>query len=275
LQAERLAKSGHEVAAYLDSRAVGTNGEDLTGLPVKPLIPGLTYRIEFDAGTADITLEGENRKLDVAAADEDTTNAFFSAWTGDATKGGEIAASIADWIDPNNDARPLGAEAAWYLSRGYEPRNTGLGSADLFLVKGIRTDDLAPAIIESKDSPAVRSALSWFIAEVPAGGRVNPNYASRTVLAALPGMTPKIMDVIIEARQHAIFSTSDDFRNRTGVSVDSPLLARLAFDRGSAPAVLVVARLHDSTSVRTERRVRRRTATNRYVALIERNVPPE
>src|SRR5262245_54556654 len=68
LQAERLAKSGHEISAYLEGRGLGTNGEDLAGLPVEPLIPLLSYRVKLDVGTVDVVLEGENSKFDLSAA---------------------------------------------------------------------------------------------------------------------------------------------------------------------------------------------------------------
>src|SRR5438093_1875005 len=142
LQAERLAKSGHEVAAYLESRVLGSTTEDLAGLPVAPVIAGIRYRVTCEAGTTGIVLEVANGKLDVTSAKEDEVAAFFAAWTGDSDRGRQIAAAIADWIDYDDEIRPFGAEAESYLNRGYRPRNGPLGSADLHLIQGITPEVL-------------------------------------------------------------------------------------------------------------------------------------
>ena len=49
----------------------------------------------------------------------------------------------------------------------------------------------------------------------------------------------------------------------------------LAFDRGMAPAILAIARLRNSTRIRTERRTGRQVGRRRTVVLgsIERNIP--
>src|SRR5678815_3523796 len=60
LQAERLAKAGYEVASYLQTRGIVTTAEDLSGLPVQPVIPGLRYKVAFDPGAVDVSYEGEN-----------------------------------------------------------------------------------------------------------------------------------------------------------------------------------------------------------------------
>ncbi|PYS54943.1 MAG: hypothetical protein DMG13_06245 [Acidobacteria bacterium] len=278
LQAERLAKSGHEVAAYLESRVLGSTTEDLAGLPVAPVIAGIRYRVTFDAGTTDIVLEGENGKLDVTSAKEDEVAAFFTAWTGDSDRGRQIAAAIADWIDYDDEIRPFGAEAESYLNRGYRPRNGPLGSADLHLIQGITPEVLSPAIINSNESPALRPSLVRFVAALPTGNRVNPNYASATVLQVIPGMTPQLLQSILNIRQHSIFRTQADFHNQTGLPPDSPLLTHLAFDRGNAPAVVTIARLQDSPATWIERRTQNLSPRGPYrkaLWLVERHGVPD
>ncbi|MBI4471637.1 MAG: general secretion pathway protein GspK [Acidobacteria bacterium] len=280
LQAERLAKSGYELAAYLETRSLGTTLEDLTELPVEPLVAGLSYRVAFDIGSIELILEGENRKLDLASAGEDVTEGFFTVWTGNPERSREIAAAIADWMDPNDDPRDRGAESATYAGRGYSPRNAGLGSADLFLVRGLTPEDFAPAVIELQDAPGVRNPLPSFIAETRTGNAVNPNYASGIVLQSLPGMTQGILGSILEMRRNSIFTSTEDFRKRAGLPSDSPFLKHFTFDRGTAPAILALARLHNSSKTRSERRTRMQIINPgrvpvRFVGLIERNMPPQ
>jgi Tfp pilus assembly protein PilV len=276
LQAERLAKSGHEMAQYLETRSLGVPTEDLSGLAVEHVVAGLKYQVAFDIGTVELTLEGENGKFDLASATEEDAATFFSTWTGDFNRGREIAASIADWIDTNDEPRSFGAEFPWYSSRGYRPRNAVLGASDPLLVKGITPDDFLPAMIGSESTPAIRQPLSRFISAGLTGRAVNPNYASPVVLRSLTGMTSGILDRILAMRQGSVFVNAEDFRTRMGLAADSPLLMHLTFNRGSTPAILAVARLRDSSRIRKERRVqtyeRRRTATVRFVSLIERSV---
>src|SRR5262249_8755423 len=180
LQAERLAQGGHDFASYLETRMLGTTGDNLTGLPVQPVVAGLKYRIMLDRGTIDLVFEGENGKFDLLSADEANSRAFWTTWTGDVQRGQEIAASTADWEDADDTPRSSGAESESYSGRGYSPRNSGLGSADLPLIKGISAEDLAPGVMELNGVPAVRKGLFRFIAMVPTGSAVNVNYASPT-----------------------------------------------------------------------------------------------
>jgi general secretion pathway protein K len=254
LQAERLAASGHEFEQYLQTRGLGVSTEDLSGLPVEPLVPGYRYRVRLDSGTIDLLLEGENGKIDLASADEETLIRFFTAWTGDAGRGRLISDSILDWIDPDDSPRPLGAEAAAYAGNGYLPRNASIGAADLFLIKGLMPTDFFPSTIESEGAVILRNGLSGVTARVPVGRGVNPNYASTVVLQSVPGMTSHLLETILALRTTSVFRDREDFRQRTGIPTDATALTRLVFDRGTAPATLSIATLAHSSRVRTYRR---------------------
>ena len=66
LQAERFAQSGHDFESYLETRMIGTDRENLAGLPVQAVVAGLKYRVVLDRGTIDLVLEGENGKFDLS-----------------------------------------------------------------------------------------------------------------------------------------------------------------------------------------------------------------
>ena len=256
LQNERLAKSGHELAAYLETRGLASPAEDLTGLPVEPVVPDYSYRMRLEPGTVELFLEGENGKIDLSSADEQAAISFFTWRTGDAARPRQITESLADWSDSDDSIRPFGAESSWYLASGYRPRNAGLGAADLFLIKGLTPADFFPAVVDSLDSTegvSVRPSLSRLTATIAVGNRINPNYAPRVVLESMPGMTSDLLESIIQIRQKSIFKNHEDFSLRTGVGPQSPILNRLAFDRGSAPAIRSVAQF---STARSERRTR-------------------
>jgi general secretion pathway protein K len=269
LQAERLAASGQQLAAYLETRSIGTSGEDLVGLPVQTVVRGLTYQITLDVGSIDIVFEGENGKFDLTAATEQDMAAFFTSWTGDANRGREIAAAIADWTDANDDPRPFGAESEWYLSRGYRPRNASLGMADLYLVKGLTPEDFMPAIAGSGRTVSIRPPLTDLLAVVPTGTRVNPNYASPAVLQTLPAMSAQVLAAIVTDRGRSTASNVQDLSRNTGIAGDSPLLTHLSFDRGTSPAILTIARLRSSNKTQMERRIGRMRSPSQLAVLIE------
>src|SRR6185369_1283642 len=132
-----------------------------------------------------------------------------------------ITASIADWIDGDDDLRPSGAEAAQYLNRGYRPRNASLAAADLFLINGMKPEDFLPTIIGSSQTPVVREPLTRAISSVPSGNLVNPNYAQPVVLRSLADMTQQTLARILESRRQSIFKDLQDFRTRVGIAEDS------------------------------------------------------
>ena len=151
-----------------------------------------------------------------------------------------------------------------------------MGNADLVLIKGIEPRDLPAAIIDSNNRPAVREPLMRFISAISSGARVNPSYASRRVLESVPGMGRPLLQTILDARRTSVFTDPQDFQKRTGLTDPAPILDYFVFDRGSSPAVIAAARLNNSnTAVHVERRVRRRTAISRHLALIEHGFPAE
>jgi hypothetical protein len=92
-------------------------------------------------------------------------------------------------------------------------------------------------------------------------------------------MTPDTLARILDARQRSIFTSAQDFQERLGLGPTSPLMSRFTFARGTSPAVLALARLHNSTRVTAERRVRtqvidrRRGIPVRLLSLIEYGIP--
>jgi len=275
LQTELLASSGHQVTTYLETRAFGTASENFNGLPVQALTPGLSYRVTFNTGTVDVILEGENQKIDLAAGGEERTAAFFAFWTGDANRGREIGASIADWVDPDDTPRAAGAESVAYSGKGYLPRNGPFSSADLLLIKGFTPADFTFRLAGEQGLPQVREPVFRFIAAVPgsSGGRLNPNYASRAILQTVPGMTSSVLQRILDLRRQAPFTSLKDFQSRTGLDGNSSLSSEFVFDRGQIPAVSVIAHLQNSASMRVERRAYSFSSNVRVVALVERNLP--
>jgi type II secretory pathway component PulK len=245
--------AGQEIATYLVSRGLGTVSENLDGVPVDVIQAGFHYVLHLPGGDVDLYLDAEDGKLSLSSAPEALLEGFFAAWSGDSTRGRELAAVVKDWRDPDDVPETQGAEAASYLDRGYSPRNGPLSIADAGLLKGISPEDFRDRL-EAGTALNRRSGLSMFFTNAPVGGTVNPNYASKLVLRAVPGFSQQTVERILAQRRTRFFRDAPDFASRVGLPQDSPSWAFLSFAR-RVPSILVVARSDDGRVVSSERRV--------------------
>jgi type II secretory pathway component PulK len=255
LQAEELARSGQEFAAFLETRGLSKSPDFMAGLPFEAPTPGFHYRAQLPTGVVDIYFESDNGKLDLSSAPPEVLTNFFSIWTGDSTQAQLITAAIEDWRDPDNDARTNGAEAPYYAPLNYAPRNTGLGLADAPLIRGIAPDDFQLKPTRRSDGVTVlREGLDAYVTSAGAGSFINPNFASEPVLRSVPGLSQSQVETILASRTNRLFDDSNDFQARTGLLPDSQTLKYLTLNR-NAPAVSSIARLKSSAVSRSERRV--------------------
>jgi type II secretory pathway component PulK len=124
-------------------------------------------------------LEDVAARLDVNAASAESLRRLLA--------NDSLADALLDWRDPDDLARPHGAEAAWYRERGRRaPRNGPLADVgELMLVRGF-------------DSALV-SSLSRLLA-VRGGGRLDLNAVRPELLPLVPGMGPEAAEVVLRRR---------------------------------------------------------------------------
>jgi type II secretory pathway component PulK len=98
------------------------------------------------------------------------------------------AAALLDWTDADTVPRAAGAERAWYLSRQrVPPRNGPVASVqELSMVRGFE-----PVSVEWLERNFT----------VYGSGRLNPNLADATLLAAIPGLGPGVARQLRARRQ--------------------------------------------------------------------------
>jgi hypothetical protein len=111
--------------------------------------------------------------------------------------GDSLADAVLDWRDPDDVARPLGAEGDWYRAqRRVLPRNAPLGDvAELRLVRGFDSatvQRLEPLLTTSGDV------------------EVDLNAAPRAVLATLPGLDAAAIATIVARRGSAPIRSTDE-----------------------------------------------------------------
>ncbi len=123
-----------------------------------------------------------------------------------------LADALVDWLDPDSDTRPQGAEAQDYLAAGspYRPRNGPLLSPDeLGRIIGFSTE--------------VVQKLQPFVA-VHGGGKLNVNSAPKELLLAWDEQVEATdIEPLLEERRLRPLKTLDQVRDLMGVDAFSAL----------------------------------------------------
>ena len=150
----------------------------------------------WDDGDAHIAANAldESGKIDLnTAADGLLRGLLQSAGGLDVDTAQRFVDVIDDWKDADDIRRPNGAEAADYKAAGlsYTPANAPFESvAELQRVLGM--------------TPTLYAALADQLTVFSKAPGVNPAYASRTVLLAMPGATAEVVDAYLRQRQDAL-----------------------------------------------------------------------
>jgi general secretion pathway protein K len=150
----------------------------------------------WDEGEAHVAANAidESGKIDLNSASDALLKGLFQSAGGlDVDAAQRVVDVIDDWKDADDLRRPNGAEAPDYQAAGltYKPANAPFESvAELRRVLGMTATLYA----------AVADHLTVF-SKSPG---VNPAFASRAVLLAMPGATPEVVDNYLARRQEAL-----------------------------------------------------------------------
>lgn len=136
----------------------------------------------------------ESGKIDLNAAPDILLINLFEVAAGvDSDTATRLVAAIDDWKTAGDAKRPQGAKAPDYQAAGlsYAPPNAPFETvAELQRVLGM--------------TPALYAAVADSLTVFSQQAGVNPAYASRTVLLALPNATPEVVDAYIAQRNDAL-----------------------------------------------------------------------
>lgn len=185
LMAESGVKGGVELLKNLRQ---GGDAAALLQILERPL------ELEDEKGTVSVAMEEENGKLNLNAVSEFHDQARRRLLRLRGLPEG-IGDALADWVDPDGDPRPDGAEAPYYqtLPAPYLPRNGRFETfGELGLVRG-----LSPALVQGLAPCATVYGIDWSI---------NINTAPLPVLMALhDDMTEELARSVIERRRQKPF----------------------------------------------------------------------
>jgi general secretion pathway protein K len=151
---------------------------------------GRTYDFTFDTAHVSVELTDESGKIDINTSEDTLLQALFVSVGVDPATAEQLSDALQDFRDPDDIARPHGAEADAYKTAGlaYGPRNQPFTSvAEVQQVLGMDYQ------LYSKIEPAIT-----IYASAP---KPNPAYAPLEVLMTFPGMTLELAQQLIAARQ--------------------------------------------------------------------------
>lgn len=136
----------------------------------------------------------ESGKIDINAVTDALLLSFLqTAGQLDVDTAGRLVDAIGDWKDADDLRRPNGAESAEYQAAGlsYKPANAAFETvADLQRVLGM--------------TPALFARLAGNLTVYSGAPGINPQFASRAVLMALPAATDAVVDTYIAQRAAAL-----------------------------------------------------------------------
>lgn len=153
---------------------------------------GHRWRVETETGILDVAIADVTGRIDLNAAPPVLIAGLLVAAGQDPVEAEGLADRIADWRDADDTPRPNGAEQADY--QGYEPPPRVANGPFLSADEVTRVPGITPALwARIADAVTVYSRRPG----------INPLYASKTALLAVPGMAEEDADAILEARSEA------------------------------------------------------------------------
>lgn len=162
--------------------------------------------LEDEKGKISVTMEEENGKLNLNAVSEFHDQARRRLLRLQGLPEG-IGDAVADWVDPDQDPRPDGAEAPYYqaLSAPYLPRDGRMETfGEVGLIRG-----LSPALAQKLTPHATVYGADWAI---------DVNAAPVPVLMALhDDMTEELARAVVEQRRQKPFTSIGELATVPGM----------------------------------------------------------
>ena len=169
-------------------------------------------------GTVSLTMTELESKININTANGPLLQQVLTAQGADADSISVVSDSILDWIDPDDNTRPAGAESDYYLGLvpSYSAKNAPIDNLDeLLLVKGVTHDMYYGSSSNSSNTPFPEHKLGFGHApgQEPdyafglrdvftpfSAGKINILTASDQVLQLIPGIDTAAAQAIETAR---------------------------------------------------------------------------
>jgi general secretion pathway protein K len=149
---------------------------------------GRVYRFPLGEGEVEVSIRDEDGKIDLNEASIELLAGLFAALGLEREAAQAMAERIGDFRDPDSDPEPLGAEDPAYLAAGLQD-----GAADRPLVSDV---ELVRVLGMTRE---LYQRVRPHVTVYAGSDGVDPTRATRAVLEALPGITPEVVERLIEA----------------------------------------------------------------------------
>lgn len=163
-------------------------------------IDGRPRTMAFGSARLTIRLQDERGKIPINRLDDELAEHVLAAAGLEGQPLAVARDSLLDWIDDDDDARPNGAEAAYYAPQGIQPRNGALVSiGELGRVRGF--------------DRALVARLAPYITVTSGSTSFDPSFASAFAINAMgdeAGATRAIEESREEAGQRTAIALTDD-----------------------------------------------------------------
>jgi general secretion pathway protein K len=156
----------------------------------------------------------------------------------------EVMDAILDWLDPDDQRRPMGAEREYYmaLKHPYAPKNGPLDSlGEMLLIKGIDSS----IFYGTDEREGLRNYLTVY-----SDGKININTASLPVLLSLSSKVDQIMaQAVLDSRGKKPFRSPEDLRSIPGWDSVYPQISSEIAVRSNYFSLEVQGNYHDSRAI--------------------------
>ncbi|MFA6545281.1 MAG: general secretion pathway protein GspK [Limisphaerales bacterium] len=223
-----LGRSGVELARYVVGQQANIPNEQYDALNQKwaggpmgtneALAAVSLTDVRLGPGTFNVKIVDCERKVNINTASPQILAQALKLCGVDVSEAGQVSDSILDWIDPDNQTRPNGAESDYYLSLNppYQCKNGPLDDlTELMLIRGVVPDmfygtdlsqiDVPRSVtgralaVNKYTGPIYTNALRDMFTTTSVG-KVNLNTASALVLQVIGGMDAATAQAVIARR---------------------------------------------------------------------------
>ena len=252
-----LARGGIEAAVYSLARTAAPASSLADAESNEQFLPGRRWlRFDFSGGTSWVEVVPENAKLNVNLAPPEQLAALLQALGLSATESLDLAAAIVDWRSPRASS-VANAFDLYYagLLEPYPARHASLEQVeDLLPVKGMSRELFYGRLEKTSEGPwQRRPPLADLLTTEATFGGINPNYAAREVLQALPGWNENLAAAVVQARMTVSFNSLSELQSAAPEVSSVVAVTPLTFSTGPVYTLTATGLLADSSVRRSVR----------------------
>jgi general secretion pathway protein K len=222
------------------------------------------YLFAFNSGQARVRFEFPGRRIDVNRVPATVLASMFDSLGVAEQRRNELVDSILDWRDNDDIPHLYGAEINDYQAAGLsqasnesrKPRNGPFQSIDeMLFVRNVTPELFYGSLRSDPDTGRYQRVpgLRDLVTVNSSRGTLNPNLASRDVLAALPQVTSELADRVVTEREAKTFANAGDLTERVPALLEHEALQYLTFENEPPAAILSTATIASSGVSRTVR----------------------